>query len=401
MELNLNLEYPRNSKYDYEARLTRINLDKEMEHDMATGKGFFIKEPQAINKVIKDVDSICSTRFSHTLQDPKAYEEKYSCKCGFLKGRDNRYIYCEHCHTECTFVGDDFQIFGWIPLKHHAIIHPNLYKTVATYFGEATLEEIIEPNVDLNKDAMPVNQYDKRLQKSKTKRKYSRRKRKVDPTYQGIGMIEFEEKFDEILEYFHSKNKKKKQEYYDDIIANRELIFIHNIPVYTTLLRAFKTDGKRFIFEKTNSLFNMMAKLAGRLNDDSTSMAQTPKYCNSLLWDIQERYNKLYREIELILANKKGSIRLLIGGRCAFTSRLIIVPDPTLRSDQVKLSYFSLVELLQQAIIRVLSSTYNIAYADAYMQWFRSQLVVDNRVLAIIQNLIDHDDGLPMLINRN
>ena len=45
MELNLNLEYPRNSKYDYEARLTRINLDKEMEHDMATGKGFFIKEP--------------------------------------------------------------------------------------------------------------------------------------------------------------------------------------------------------------------------------------------------------------------------------------------------------------------------------------------------------------------
>lgn len=401
MELNINLEYPKNNDYDYEASLERINLDKEMEHDMATGKGFFIKEPQAINKVIKDIDSICSTRFSHTLQDPKAYEEKYSCKCGFLKGRDNRYIYCEHCHTECVFVGDDFDIFGWIPLKHHAIIHPNLYKTLGVYFGEATLEEMIEPKVELNKDGMPESLYDKRVNHKKTMRKFAKRKRRVDATFQGIGMIELERRFDEILEYFHTKNKKKKIDYYNDIVENRDLIFIHNIPVYTTLLRVFKTDGKHFIFEETNSLFNMMAKLAGRLNDNKTFMSQTPKYCNSLLWDIQERYNKLYKKIELILANKKGTIRLLIGGRCAFTSRLIIVPDPTLRTDQVKMSYYSLVELLQQSIINILESTYNIPYADAYMQWFRSQLEVDDRVLAIINNLIEHDNGIPVLINRN
>ena len=354
-----------------------------------------------MNKDVKDIDGIFSTRWGTTLQDPKSYEYRYSCQCGQCQSREKRNMICPVCHTKITYKGDDFNFWGYIPIKNHAIIHPNLYRTLAAYFGETTLEEMIEPSIEFDKDGNPITAYDKRISKKKTTRKYSKRKTTVDATYQGIGMIEFIKSFDEILDHFKKKNKNKKIEYYEEIIENRDKIFVHNIPVFTTLMRVFKTEGKHLTFEETNSLFNMMAKLVWRLNDDSNSIYTNSKYQNDLLWDIQERYNKLYKTIEATLSNKKGTLRLLIGGRCGFTSRLIIVPDPRLHTDEVKLSYYALVELLQQTIINVLAKTYGIPYADAYQVWFRSQLQIDKRVYDIIDNLIKHDNGIPVMINRN
>ena len=411
--LNLRMEYPRSDKYEYEARLVRLNLDEEAERDLARGKGFLIKEPQDVKKVLKDIDGICSTRYGRTLQDPKAYEDRYSCKCGHLKGRNNRYILCPKCHHECVFIGDDFEIFGYIPIHDYTIIHPNLYKAISAYFGDATMEAMIEPSVKYDKDGMPIlgsdddelKGIDKRIKKRKIKRTFAKKRAKIDQTYQGIGMIGFCEKFDEILEYFKKKNKNRKIGYYNDIIENRDKIFIHHIPVFTTLLRPYKVEGKHLIFEETNSILNMMAKLAGRLNDNGTFITDNYKYKSSLLWDLQDRYNRLYKIIEKILSSKRGTIRMLIGVRCDFTSRLVITPDPTLHTDEIKVSYFSLVELLQQTIINVLAKTFNLPYADAYNQWFRAQLVIDPQVVMIINNLIERGTkfgrGIPIVINRN
>jgi DNA-directed RNA polymerase beta' subunit len=214
-------------------------------------------------------------------------------------------------------------------------------------------------------------------------------------------MMEFHERFDEIMKYFLDKNKGNKRDYYDDIMANRDIIFMHNVPVYSTGLRPFKTEGKRFTFEGTNAIFNIMAKLAAKINNDELEMYRNKKYRNTLLWDMQEKYNKLYAEIENICSNKKGSVRMLIGGRCSFTSRLVIIPDPLLRIDEVKLSYYSLVELLQQTIINILASSFNISYAKAYMIWYKSQVVPNPRVREIIENLIRANNGINVLINRN
>ena len=402
MELKLNVQYPKNENFDFRTRIVRLNLDEEMEKDIASNKGFFIKEPPPINKALKRSDSIYSEKFMKTVLDPDAFSDRYSCKCGAKQGRDNRNLTCPYCGTIVKFVGDDFEIFGWINIKEpYSIIHPNLYKTISSYIGAATFENIIEPEIELDENGMPVGVYDKRLNKKKNKRKYTKKPQKIDETYAGIGMMEFKERFDEIIAYFKDKNKNKKIDYYNDIIDNRDIIFMHNIPVYSTGLRLFKTEGKRFTFEGTNAIFNIMAKLAAKINDDELQMYRNKKYRNALLWDVQERYNKLYVEIENILAKKKGSIRMLVGGRCAFTSRLVIVPDPKLRVDEVTMSYYSLVELLQQTIINILARTYNMSYADAYMMWFKSQLVPNERVKQIIQNIIDVEGGINVLVNRN
>lgn len=402
MELNVRLQYPRNDKFRFRTRLIRINPDDEMKKDIASNKGFFIKEPPPLDKALKRTDSIYSEKFMKTIRDPDAYMDRYSCKCGATQGRNFRNMSCPHCKTIVRFVGDDFEIFGYIPLKEqYPIIHANMYKSIAAYIGAATFENIIEPEMHLDEDGNPMSRYDKRVMKKKNKRKYSKRPAKIDETFAGIGMMEFTERFDEIMAYFKEKNKNKKIEYYNDIMENRELIFIHNIPVYSTGLRPFKTEGKRFTFEGTNAIFNLMAKLAARINEDELSMYQIKKYRNALLWDMQERYNKLYVEVENILAKKKGSLRMLVGGRCGFTSRLVIVPEPDLKIDEISMSYYSLVELLQQTIINILVKTYSISYADAYMRWFKSQLEPDERIKQIIQNLIDVNGGINVITNRN
>ena len=402
MQIKTTLQYPFNPDYEFRTKLVRLDFTEEMKKDMEKGKGFFIKEPQALNKALKSSDSIYSDKYMKTLQDPDAFTDKYSCDCGATQGLDFAGMTCDICHTEVKYVGDDFEIFGWIKLKEpYVIIHPNLYKSLETYFGVSTLDMMIEPNIELNENGLPMTAYDKKIHDQRLKKKFTKKKSKVDTTFSGIGMMQLHDRFDEILEYFHEKNKNKKLDYYQDILDNRDKIFIHAIPVYSTGLRPFKTEGGRFTFEGTNAIFQIMAKLAAKVNQDSLAIYNIPKYRNSLLWDLQERYNALYKECEAILSGKKGNIRLLIGGRCNFTSRSIITPDPTLRINQVKLPYHGLMELLQQTIVNILTKSYSISYSQAYMMWYRGQIKEDPRLYKIIDNLIKANDGINVLINRN
>jgi len=402
MKIDVKTQYPYSDDYDFKTKLVRLNLDDEMKVDIDSGKGFYIKEHQQnLKKSLKSADSIYSEKFMKTLQDPDAFADRYSCERGCTTGMDHAGMFCKYCHTEVKYIGDDFSIFGWIKLKEpYKIIHPNLYKSLEFYIGEANLQTIIEPDVDLNENGVPMTAYDKKVYASKIKRKY-RRHAKADTTYAGIGMIKFIDQFDEILAYFRSKNKLKKIEYYDDIMANKDKMFTSSIPVFSTGMRPFKVEGGRFTFEGTNAIFNIMAKLAEKINEDECSFQRIEKYRTSLLWDMQERYNALYTEIIKILQGKKGNIRLLVGGRCNFTSRIIITPDPKLRMDEVHLPYFTLVELLQQTIVNILAKSYNIPYSHAYSIWYKAQITMNKRVYEIIENIIKSKGGIPVLINRN
>ena len=81
-------------------------------------------------------------------------------------------------------------------------------------------------------------------------------------------------------------------------------------------------------------------------------------------------------------------------------SRDVIVPDKTLRIDEVSLPYVALVELLQQTIINLLQKIYNLSCNDAYNIWYNAQSSPDNRVVSIIENLLKKRK-IHVLINRN
>lgn len=402
-EFTVKLTYPRSDEFEYFTKLERINLDEECKKDLSNNRGLIIKEPQQVNKNVKSEYGIFSSKFGRSLQDKDPYSHRYSCKCGYTQGAfnavpDDADWVCPYCGTEVKLVGDDFTFFGWIILKKFKLIHPILALSIQYLVGKDNLDAIIEPEVELDENGNPMSEYDRKLFKRKNQRRF-KKKASLDETYAGIGMIEFEKNFDEIMKYF-LKKKPQKKAVYDDIMENRDKIFTHCIPVYTTQLRISKVENRRFAFESTNADFNILAKLAALLNKDDLSLWRNKKYQNNLLWDMQSHITSLTTEIITILSGKRGVIRSIISGRVSFSERSVIVPNANLKMDEITLPYFGLCLLLEQILVNIIQKSYNITYSEAYKIWYYATLQVDQRVLQIIQNLINAGK-IRVIINRN
>lgn len=383
-EVQINMQYPRNPDYDFVTKLVRLNLDLERENDIKNGKGFIIKDASNVKKEIKNNLGIFSSKFGPSLKDINVVMDRWKCECGGLKGRINHSTICPTCNTLVKFVDDDFAYFGWICLKDpYYIIHPNLYKSIQFLIGNE-LKDIITHVEEKDIDGFIV---ERKISKNKVSQ------------FIGIGMVDFKDRFDEIMDYYLSKNPNKR-DVYNDIMENKDLIFIQSIPVFTTLLRPFKIDGDTFAFEKTSALYTIMTKSAKQINDDDLKIYRNKKSKNQHLFDLQMKYCELYKEIEDILAQKKGVIRGLFGGRYSFSSRSVIIPNPSLRIDEVTLPYHGLVELLQQTIINILQKSYNMTYSNAYKMWYKAQLHKNDTIYNIINYIIkEKPRGIPILIN--
>lgn len=286
--------YPKSPDYEYDVHLERINLDEEREHDLMTDNGFVISEPQSLKKDLKSSDSIFSERFGQTLSDVNPFADKYKCACGNLNSRIYDKIKCPICGTEVKYVDDNFKLFGWMILKNHYIIHPNLFNSLSYFIGSERLDNMISRSEEIDEDGHIIENV---IDLSK------------DEPFAGIGMIDFKEHIDEILDFYLAKYPNKK-EYYDDIKLNRDKLFTQSIPVYTTHLRPFKIDGENFNFEGTNAIYNMMARLVFKLNKDDLQMHKLKKPKENLLYDLQRKYNELYEEIKNILSGKKGTLKI-------------------------------------------------------------------------------------------
>lgn len=311
--IKISYAYPDNPYYDYYTIIKRINLDEEKRHDLETGKGFIISSPKAtIKKDIKDPNGIFSPKYGQKLGDMNPFADRYSCQCGNLRSRINHGIVCEKCHTKCKYVDDDFEMFGWMELKEqYNVIHPDLYKSIEFFFGQSkvnveqrnakkgsVLQNIIFYNVQIDKDGheedVVVNAPD-------------------NEPYFGIGMLAFYQRFDEIMDYYLKKNPKKK-EYYDDIMQDRDKVFTHSIPVFTTHLRPADIRDKNMYYEPINGIYNIMNNHVYRINLDKTRMQRLPKRKNQLLYKLQMKFMELHQEIINICSGKKGQLRSLVAG---------------------------------------------------------------------------------------
>lgn len=399
-KLNINLSYPKSLEYDFYCRVEVIDFDKECKEDIKKGKGFIISAPKATTKKeVKSPDGIYSPRFGQKIGDQNPFADRYTCDCGFLKGRINHSITCPQCGTKCRFIDDKMDIFGWIVLRdEYHYIHPKFYDTLNAFMGQSQynverkkikgtrLENAINysPEVDSNGFA------------SECKFKPDK-----EPFY-GIGMIEFYNRFDEIVEYYYKLNPTKKQAYYDEIQRYRDIIFPHCIPVFTTHLRPSDIADGFMFYEPSNALYNIINKHVYSINNTKRKIDQSITHKNQELYKVQMKFMELVNlELDL-MSGKKGQIRSLLGGRYNFSSRCVIRQDANLRVDQVILPYTELVICLQQRIINILIRTYNISPSDAYTIWSNAKAKRDPRICEILDALIKSTpEGLPCIINRN
>lgn len=374
--------------FRYDTHIEILDMDEECIKDIIHGNGFYIEEPQSIKKDLKSENSIFSSRFG-ALTGDDAFVDRYRCECGFMRNRINHGRICPNCGTQVKYIDDNFEYFGWCVLKQkYHIIHPNLFKSIEALVGASKLDNILNGEEEKTEDGF----------KKETVEKLA------DEPFYRIGMLEFYNRFNEIMYYYMKKNANNasKRAYYDHIMFNRDKVFIHSIPVYTTHLRPVRVEGENLVFEGTNAIYNMIAKLVCQTNRDDLKIFRKTKLKKVLLYQLQKKVMELYKEIENILAKKKGVIRNLFGGRYNFTSRSVIVSNPKLRIDQIILSYHVLVKVMQQTIINIIKKTYNVNLSVAYDIWYKAVLEVNPRVVDIIRNIIKASpEGIPFIINRN
>ena len=416
-KLILNVSYPYSDIWDYDTSLVNLNLDDEMKNGIKSGRDFRITSHLPIQKQVKSMDGIFSPRFGQNLSDMEPFIDRYRCACGRIKYRIHEGIECQYCHTKVKFVDDDFGMFGWLVLDKFYVIHPNLYKDIESLVGGAqALINILSNEMEVDENGKviedklpekPLSAKQGNMASNRNLKKYVRRTEGKKDIYDGKGMLYFYNHFDEIMDYYYNKssNKAAKKKWYDRIMEDRDKVFTHSIPVYTTHLRPFEiSDGRtKMAFEGTNANYNMMSKIVHCLNNyDKYQMNRHPKYIDNLLWSLQREWNDLYVEIDAILSDKKGNVRLLAGGRCNFSGRSVIIQNPKLRADQVILPYPFLVTILQQQIINVLVKTYNHSYNDARNIWIQAIDNPNKTIVQIIYGLIKaRPEGLPVIINRN
>lgn len=371
-KVNINLHYPASDLYEYEVRLERINLDKEREHDIATNNGFFITKRQNIKKDLKSDDSIFSSRYGKTLQDVNPFENRYKCKCGHYQGKIYNGIVCEYCHQPVKYVADNFEYFGWICIKDpYVLIHPNMYKSLQCLIGPKDLNLIIDCDDKIDEDGHVIHQ-----EPSK------------DNPFIGLGILGLRDHIYEVLEFYKNK-KPSKLEYYEDIMKDIDKLFTHSIPVYTTQLRPYSIDDNNFSFEGTNAIYNILASQASRVNKDNLFMRRKDKPEKQILYAMQMNFNEIYTEMEKVLASKKGYTRSLIGGRFNFCSRVVIIPDPKLNIDEIRLPYASLIEIFSQRIINILSKTY--LPSEAYKIWDSARNEYNENINQLMQSILDSE----------
>ena len=428
------MQYPYSDEWEYSTSLVTLDLDAECQHDLETGNGFLISSPKAtIKKDMKNPNGIHSAKFGRKIGDANPYADRYRCECGELTSRVNNGIICKKCGKPCEYVDDNFKMFGWIVLKDkYHVIHPRFYNILDYIFGPSQFNEekkkikgsklknIICYNPDVDQHGF---------------RSECTFKPDKEPFY-GIGMTEFYERFDEILDYY-IKLFPKKIEYYNEIqdhrytcectdyhtkqfgkqnegllcpycnkpvrFVDKNVIFTHSIPVFTTHLRPtdITTDGYMY-YEPINGFYTMINKHVHSINKDKRRYDQDNKIKNSELYKVQTAIQDLNKEIISIISGKKGTLRMLIGGRYNFSCRSVIRQAANLRIDQVLLPYVELVKCLQQQIINILIRTYNISPSEAYDIWNKSLTTKDKRICQILDSLIhSNPEGLPVIINRN
>ena len=296
--IQVNTRYSENSLFDYSTKLERISLDQARRHDILNGDGFIVTSRKNIKEDVKDPNGIFSVKYGPGLQDVNAFGNRYRCKCGHTTQRFYHGLTCPVCGTKVEYRDENFGMFGYICLKDpYYLIHPNLFNSIAFFIGEREFMNIITPVHKKDEDGHDIPIIPPK-----------------DEPYFGIGMIDFHDRFDEIIEYYRGK-RPNKMDYYENIIDDRDKVFTQSVPVFTIHLRPYRIDGDMLHFEGTNAIYKVMTKLASDINMDKTKMDKKVKPKNQLLFDFQMKFKELYDELTKILSGKKGTIRQLFGGR--------------------------------------------------------------------------------------
>lgn len=375
-------------------RIISPNWDEMARIRIEDGKDFRITEIGKTDlKLSPGLYSIHSPLYGTDFQDENAFADRWSCKCGDLQGynyADGKTI-CKKCKTKVEFVDIDLSVTGWIKLDRDYIIQSSMYKKIESFVGSKVLPTILNYVDDLERAELDITP--------------------THPFY-GMGMIEFKERFEEVLEYFYRKNKKTNMYIFLLSQAAANNIFMQSIPVYSSALRQFIVKGEDIKYSKTDVLFRKIFSNVALLNNQF-ELQRREEYRKkrkkdlsylrreAILFRIQQDVDKLWDLSFDAIDKKEGLIKDQVeGGRMNYTARNVIIPDPTLRDDEIGLGYITFLELYRPELIGLLKQVYDITYTRASRIWEDGQMEFSKEIYDLMSYLLHHRNCY-VTIDRN
>ena len=365
-------------------RMRRMNWDAEFYADIINGNGFIITEPAQVSMDGGQQKSLYgpqSPLYGTSYEDEQSFIERYRCKCGAFKSRQFEGETCPICNTKIEFRDSDINITGWISLGNNRIISPYYFNVLQGAIGRNVFPDIIYAKYKMTTDGRRMKPKEDDLD--------------VVPSspFAGIGVDAFYENYENIINYFANK-KKNKARTFDLLLKQKRSVFVSHIPIASTLLRPQSVTSDTFYYNSIDKIINTTFSLSENLKN----CIDVEK--DYILQRLQVKVNDMWNIYFNELNGKEGHIRgEMLGGSLNYTARNVIIPDPTLKDNEVDLSYNTFLELFKYKIIYYIMKLDDVTLSRAYDIW-KSASSFNVKVYDIMQYII-HSEDVRLLINRN
>lgn len=361
----------------------RTDWDIVYYEDIFYGDGFDITEPAEVSldgTKKKSLHGPQSPLYGTNYEDEQAFIERYRCECGRFKGRQFMGEICPYCKQPVEARDSNINVTGWLTLAK-SIINPYYFHLLSQTIGQDIFPDIIYSAHKVNKNGIRTqavaDDYDEVP---------------LSP-FSGIGVDGFYKRYDEIMEYF-KKKKKAKASTIDILLDEKHKVFTKHIPIPSTLLRPQSVSGDTFYFNTVDKLINTAFSLTESLRGCEEAEE------DDILKRLQLKANSMWNTYFDELNGKEGFIRgTILGGSMNFTARNVIIPDPTLKDNEIDLSYHTFLELFKYRIIYYLMRLDDISLSKATSIWNRASNF-DEKVYEIMQLIVENDKS-KVFINRN
>ncbi len=212
-------------------------------------------------------------------------------------------------------------------------------------------------------------------------------------TYHNIGLKEFYDNYEEIMLYFRGK-RKMKADLIDSLIENKASVWTSKLPVYSTVLRPMGLSVESFYFSPLDKNYYPLTNIT--LNLKRASPIEVPLY----LYQSQQRANELWALNFSLIDGKNGWIRSAVLGGCwNYSGRNVIVLDPTLKIDEVDMSYKSFIIEFSGKIIRRIIKDRGWTITRAH-NFLKSKFQYDPYIASLIEKIIEEEEP-KIIIQRN
>lgn len=371
-------------------KLSKSNLYVEYLTDMAEHNGFIIKSEDEFSPVSLD----------DLINNPKFNDNEYRCECGAFTGQDIVGHTCPLCNSEIALHSLNFQYTGWIDLGNHHVITPRYFNSVRHILGSNLLKFIMGDY----KDDLSEMQYSDKDDGLSEKRKRRQGRpttsdlsviiKKIPKTkhhLQGIGLDALYDNWQDIIDECISN---KDGDEYNMLINEKEAIFTTKIPVFPTAFRPVTKTAETMFYPIINKYLTKILSISNKL--DSMILEE------EIISGLNEIESNFVEAAEFLqqntLSKKTGSIRAeIIGGAFNFSIRGVVIPDTTLRADEIDVPYTALVNVMIYKIASIYAKRFHKPLEQSFLQV--DQHKYDPRVVEILDELM-HDKQYAMMLRE-